>query len=130
MPPEVDKKAERSSARTNPEGFREWLAPFASLGATTVSLKPTGGTDHVFMQAVGVPGYQFIQDPLDYGSLRHHTSLDTFDALKADDMRQGAIILAAFLVNAANADKPLPRLPIPTKPADADYYNYAAPAGR
>ena len=51
-------------------------------------------------------------------------------ALKADDMRQGAIILAAFLVNAANADKPLPRLPIPTKPADADYYNYAAPAGR
>ena len=110
--------------------FTEWLKPFHSMGAETVAIRKSGGTDHVYFDAVGIPAFQFIQDPLDYGSLRHHTSLDTFDALKADDMRQGAIILAAFLVNAANADKPLPRLPIPAKPAEGDFYNYAAPAGQ
>lgn len=109
--------------------FREWLAPFHSMGADTVAIRKVGGTDHVFFDAVGVPAFQFIQDPLDYGSLRHHTSLDTFDALKAEDLRQGAIILAAFLVNAANADRPLPRVPLPTKPGDAEYYSYTAPAG-
>ena len=58
-------------------------------------MRTSGATDHVYMQTVGVPGFQFIQDPLDYGSLRHHTNLDTFDGLKAEDMREGAIILAA-----------------------------------
>src|SRR4029453_8401037 len=74
--------------------FREWLQPFASMGAGSVVAAPTGGTDHVFMQAVGVPGYQFIQDPLDYGSRIHHTSIDTFDHLKAEDMRQASVVLA------------------------------------
>ncbi|RYE03649.1 MAG: M20/M25/M40 family metallo-hydrolase [Sphingomonadales bacterium] len=109
--------------------FTEWLKPFHSMGAETVAIRKAGGTDHVYFDAVGIPAFQFIQDPLDYGSLRHHTNLDTYDALKADDMRQGAIILAAFLINAANADKPLPRLPLPTKPADGDFYTYAAPGG-
>ncbi|MES2987725.1 MAG: M20/M25/M40 family metallo-hydrolase [Pseudomonadota bacterium] len=109
--------------------FTEWLKPFHSMGAETVTIRKSGGTDHVYFDAVGIPAFQFIQDPLDYGSLRHHTNLDTYDALKAEDLRQGAIILAAFLVNAANADKPLPRLPLPTKPTEGDFYTYAAPGG-
>jgi hypothetical protein len=104
--------------------FQEWLAPFASMGATTVSIQPTGGTDHVYMQTVGIPGYQFIQDPLDYGSRIHHTSIDTYDHLKAEDMRQAAVILASFLLNAANRDEPLPRMPLPTQPRPSDPFEY------
>lgn len=104
--------------------FRDWLAPFASMGASAVVVRPTGGTDHVFMQSVGVPGFQFIQDPLDYGSRIHHSSIDTFDHLKADDMRQGSIVLASVLLSAANADRPLPRPPVPTRPAVTDPFAY------
>ena len=103
--------------------FREWLAPFASMGANTVAIRKTGGTDHVFMQAVGLPGFQFIQDPLDYGSRVHHTSIDTFDHLKGEDMRQAAVILAAFLWNAANSDA-LPRPPLPQRPTKTDPFSY------
>ena len=106
--------------------FQEWLAPFASMGATTVSLRPSGGTDHVYMQTVGVPGYQFIQDPLDYSSRLHHTSIDSYDHLKPEDMRQAAIILASFLLNAANRDEPLPRMPLPTEPTPTDPFEYPA----
>ena len=105
--------------------FRDWLGPFAPMGAKDVVIRKTGGTDHVFMQAVGVPGFQFIQDPLDYDSRVHHSGLDTFDHLKGDDMRQASIILAAFLVNAANADKALPRPPLPTKPVTTDPFAYS-----
>lgn len=105
--------------------FREWLAPFAPMGAGNVVIRKTGGTDHVFMQAVGAPGFQFIQDPLDYGSRVHHTSIDTFDHLKGDDMRQASIILASFLANAANADKALPRPPLPTQPVVTDPFAYS-----
>lgn len=104
--------------------FQDWLAPFASMGASTVSLRPSGGTDHVYMQTVGIPGYQFIQDPLDYGSRLHHTSLDSYDHLKADDLRQAAVILASFLLNAANSDAPLPRMPLPTQPTPSDPFAY------
>ena len=107
--------------------FREWLAPFASMGATTVAVQPTGGTDHVFMQAIGVPGFQFIQDPLDYDSRVHHSGVDTFDHLKADDLRQGAIVLAGVLLAAANADKPLPRGPLPRQPRVTDPFAYPDP---
>ncbi|WP_269220068.1 M20/M25/M40 family metallo-hydrolase [Brevundimonas vesicularis] len=106
--------------------FQEWLAPFASMGATTVSLRNSGGTDHVYMQTVGVPGYQFIQDPLDYSSRLHHTSIDSYDHLKAEDLRQAAIILASFLLNAANRDEPLPRMPLPTQPTPSDPFEYPA----
>lgn len=104
--------------------FRDWLSPFAAMGAKDVVIRTTGGTDHVFMQAVGVPGFQFIQDPLDYGSRVHHSSVDTFDHLKGEDLRQGSIILASFLANAANMDKALPRLPFPTQPVVTDPYAY------
>lgn len=72
-------------------------------------IRTTEGTDHQVMQSVGIPAFQFIQDPLDYRSRIRQSSTDTFDHLKGDDMRQGAIILATFLLNAANADKPLAR---------------------
>jgi len=104
--------------------FRDWLAPFQSMGAGNVVIRPTGGTDHVFMQQVGVPGFQFIQDPLDYDSRVHHSSIDTFDHLKADDMRQGATVLAGVLLSAANAEKALPRGPVPTRPAVTDPLAY------
>jgi carboxypeptidase Q len=106
--------------------FERWLEPFHAMGATQVAMRRVGATDHELIDAVGIPAFQFIQDPLDYGSLRHHTGLDTFDAIKPDDLRQGAIILASFLLNAANADKPLPRVPPPAKPKGAGFYPQAA----
>ena len=117
-------------AENNPaaaEVFRAWMEPFRGLGMTFVASGRTGGTDHVFMQSVGAPGFQFIQDPLEYGSLTHHSSVDTFDHLQEEDMRQGATILASFLLNAANAETPLPRPPVPTKPAVTNPYAYTDP---
>ena len=104
--------------------FRDWLAPFASMGATTVATSPTGGTDHVFMQSVGIPGFQFIQDPLDYGSRVHHSNLDTYDHLKIADLKQATIILASFMLQAAERDEPLPRMPLPTQPKETNPYSY------
>ncbi len=98
----------------------DWLKPFESMGVTTVSLRPSGGTDHVYLQTVGVPGFQFIQDPLDYSSRLHHTSLDSYDHLKPEDLRQAAVVLASVLLSAANSDEPLPRMPLPTRPTPSD----------
>ncbi len=106
--------------------FQDWLAPFATLGATTVAIRNTGGTDHVYMQSVGIPGYQFIQDPLDYSSRLHHTALDSYDHLKPEDLRQAAVIMASFLWNAANRDEPLPRMPLPQQPRPSDPFEYPA----
>jgi carboxypeptidase Q len=108
--------------------LREWLAPFASLGAHTVVAEPTGGTDHVFLSRLGLPAFQFIQDPLDYGSRVHHTDLDTYDHLRPEDMRQASVILATVLMAAANSDKPLPRKVVPTQPAVTDPFAYPDPS--
>ncbi|MBT2189178.1 M20/M25/M40 family metallo-hydrolase [Sphingobium nicotianae] len=108
--------------------LKEWLTPFASLGANSVAAQSTGSTDHVYIQAVGAPGFQFIQDPLDYGSRVHHTSIDTFDHLKAEDMRQGAVVLAGMLFQSANSAKTLPRKPLPTQPAPTDPFEYEDPS--
>jgi hypothetical protein len=107
--------------------LRDWLQPFASMGAKAVVAAPTGATDHVFLQAVGLPGYQFIQDPLDYGSRVHHSSVDTFDHLKAEDMRQASVVLAGVLLEAANSAKTLPRMPLPTKGTSTDPFKYSDP---
>ena len=104
--------------------LQEWLEPFRSMGVSTVSLRNSGGTDHVYMQSVGIPGYQFIQDPLDYGSRLHHTSIDSYDHLRADDLRQAAVVLASVLLSAANSDEPLPRMPLPTRPTPSDPFAY------
>lgn len=107
--------------------LREWLAPFNSLGADKVVMSKTGGTDHVYLQAIGLPGYQFIQDPLDYDSRVHHSSVDTLDHMRADDMRQASVILAGMLLQAAMSDKELPRSPLPTKPDATDPFKVQDP---
>jgi hypothetical protein len=99
--------------------FEAWLAPFADLGATTVTLENTSGTDHVPFDRVGLPGFQFIQDGLDYWSRTHHTHLDTYDHLHEADLKQAAVVLASFLYHAAMRDQPLPRKPMPQRPAQS-----------
>jgi hypothetical protein len=108
--------------------LKEWLSPFASLGATAVVAEPTGSTDHVFMTKLGLPAFQFIQDPLDYDSRVHHTDLDTYDHLRAEDLRQAAVVLATVLLDAANAETPLPRNVLPTQPKATDPFKYQDPA--
>jgi carboxypeptidase Q len=108
--------------------FREWLAPFKSLGAVAVVAQPTVGTDHASFSRLGLPAFQFIQDPLDYDSRVHHTDLDTFDHLRVDDLRQASMVLAAMLLDAANAAEPLPRKVLPTQPSPADPFHYPEPS--
>ena len=92
--------------------FRAWLAPFADLGASTLSLANTGGTDHLSFDAIGLPGFQFIQDPLEYGTRTHHSNMDVYDRVQADDMKQASVIMASFAYNAAMRDEKLPRKPL------------------
>jgi Zn-dependent M28 family amino/carboxypeptidase len=108
--------------------FKEWLAPLSSLGASAVVAQPTGSTDHVFLSRLGLPAFQFIQDPLDYGSRVHHTDLDTFDHLRPEDLRQAAAVLATVLLNASKSEAPLPRNVLPTQPSLTDPFRYQDPA--
>jgi carboxypeptidase Q len=108
--------------------FREWLAPLSSLGAAAVVAEPTDATDHVFLSRLGLPAFQFIQDPLDYETRVHHTDLDTFDHLRAEDLRQAAVVLATVLMDAASSDKALPRKALPTQPSVTDPFHYPDPA--
>ena len=107
--------------------LEKWLKPFASMGAGTVVASRTDGTDHQYMQAVGLPGFQFIQDPLDYDTRVHHSSIDTLDHAPPDDVRQAATILAAMLWQAANDDETLPRPPPPTQPSKANPFKVEDP---
>jgi Zn-dependent M28 family amino/carboxypeptidase len=93
--------------------FTQWLAPFHDMGATTVSLSNTGGTDHGSFDAVGLPGFQFIQDPIEYNTRTHHTNMDSYDHLIAEDLQQISIIVASFVYNAAMRDEKLPRKELP-----------------
>jgi Zn-dependent M28 family amino/carboxypeptidase len=93
--------------------FTQWLAPFADLGATTVTISNTGGTDHQSFDAVGLPGFQFIQDPIEYDTRTHHSNMDVYDHLLADDLKQIATIVAAFAYQAAQRDEKLPRKTLP-----------------
>jgi len=92
--------------------FRAWLKPFAELGAATISAAGTGGTGHTTFDAVGLPGFQFIQDPLEYNSRTHHSNMDVYDRLQSDDARQAAVIMASFVYLAANRDAKLTRKPL------------------
>ena len=98
--------------------FAAWLAPFNDLGVTTITPQPTGGTDHMSFDRVGLPGFQFIQDQMDYDSRTHHTNLDTYDHLRRDDLMQASVVMASFLYNAAMRPEPLPRKPLPQKPPE------------
>ena len=102
--------------------FETWMKPFHDLGMETLTERNTGGTDHLSFDAVGIPGFQFIQDPLDYESRTHHSNMDVYDRLQADDLKQAAVIVASFVYEAAMRDQMLPRKPVekalpkPTEP--------------
>lgn len=89
--------------------FREWLKPFNKMGASTLTLQNTGGTDHLSFDAINLPGFQFIQDPLEYGTRTHHTSMDLFDKAVEADLKQNAVMIAAFAWMAAQRDGLIPR---------------------
>ena len=91
--------------------FRRWLGPFADLGAETITASNTGGTDHQSFDGIGLPGFQFIQDGLDYWTLTHHSNMDVLDRIVPEDLKQASVIMAAFLYQAAMADEKLPRKP-------------------
>jgi carboxypeptidase Q len=93
--------------------FRQWLAPFRDMGAATLSISNTGGTDHLSFDAIGLPGFQFIQDEIEYDTRTHHSNQDVFDRIQGDDMKQAATIMAAFVYQTAMRDQKLPRKPAP-----------------
>jgi len=101
--------------------FESWMKPFKDLGMTTLTMRNTGGTDHLSFDAVGIPGFQFIQDPLDYETRTHHSNMDVYDRLQPEDLKQAAVIVAGFVYDAAMRDQMLPRKPIekplPKEPA-------------
>jgi carboxypeptidase Q len=92
--------------------FEAWMQPFKDLGMITLTMRNTGGTDHQSFDAVGIPGFQFIQDPLDYLTRTHHSNMDVYDRLQADDLKQAAVIVASFVYHAAMRDQMMPRKPI------------------
>ena len=98
--------------------FDAWMKPFHNLGMTTLTIRDTGGTDHQSFDRVGLPGFQFIQDDVEYDTRTHHSTMDTYERIQEEDMRKNAVIVAAFAYHAANRDEKLPRKPRP------------APAGR
>jgi carboxypeptidase Q len=93
--------------------FKQWMEPLKDVGVTTITLRNTGGTDHLSFDAVGIPGFQFIQDPLDYETRTHHSNMDLYERLQADDLAQAAFVEAIFVYNTAMRDQMLPRKPFP-----------------
>jgi carboxypeptidase Q len=93
--------------------FQQWMAPLQDLGVSTITMRDTGGTDHEAFDSVGVPGFQFIQDMLDYGARTHHSNQDTYERLQPDDLAQAAVVEAIFVYNTAMRDQMLPRKPVP-----------------
>ena len=92
--------------------FEKWLEPFSDLGAASVTMRNTSGTDHLSFDAVDIPAFQFIQDPLEYESRTHHSNMDVYERLQKEDLMQASVIMASFLYNAANRDTMMPRKPI------------------
>lgn len=93
--------------------FAAWLRPLEDLGATTVSNRDTGGTDHQSFDQVGLPGFQFIQDVDEYETVTHHTNIDVFDRLQKDDLMQASVVMASFVYHAAMREGRFPRKPLP-----------------
>lgn len=96
--------------------FSAWMAPFKNMGMDTVTIRNTGGTDHLAFDAVGLPGFQFIQDEVEYDSRTHHSNMDVYERLQAQDLMQSAVIVASFVAQTANRDELLPRKPLPKAP--------------
>jgi carboxypeptidase Q len=93
--------------------FAQWMVPLKDLGVTTISNRDTGGTDHLSFDEVGIPGFQFIQDPMDYMTRTHHSNMDTYERLQATDLKQLAVVEAIFVYNAAMREQMIPRKPLP-----------------
>jgi carboxypeptidase Q len=93
--------------------FKQWIAPLKDLGVSTISYRNTGGTDHLSYDAVGLPGFQYIQDPMDYETRTHHSDMDTYDRLHALDLEQAAVVEAIFLYNTSEREAMMPRKPFP-----------------
>jgi hypothetical protein len=93
--------------------FEAWMKPFHNIGMTTLTIRDTGGTDHQSFDRVGLPGFQFIQDGVEYDSRTHHSNMDVYERIQEEDMRKNAVIVAAFAYHAANRDEKLPRKPLP-----------------
>jgi len=100
--------------------FKQWIAPLADLGVTTISYRNTGGTDHLSFDAVGLPGFQYIQDPMDYETRVHHSDMDTYDRLHAFDLEQAAVVEAIFLYNTSEREEMMPRKPFPHPEKDKE----------
>ena len=93
--------------------FKQWIAPLSDLGVTTITYRNTGGTDHLAFDAVGLPGFQFIQDPMDYETRTHHSDMDTVDRLHEFDLEQAAVVEAIFLYNTSEREAMMPRKAFP-----------------
>jgi hypothetical protein len=93
--------------------FQQWMEPLKDVGVTTITLQDTGGTDHLSFDALDIPGFQFVQDSLDYDSRTHHSNMDTYERLQANDLAQAAFVEAIFVYNTAMRDQMLPRKPFP-----------------
>jgi carboxypeptidase Q len=107
---------------------RALIGPFRDLGITTISLRNTGGTDHLSFDDVGLPGFQFIQDPMDYSTITHHSNMDTFDHIVSADLVQASAVIAAVVAQEANAPEMMPRKPLPVIRKNA--YKEDSPASR
>jgi hypothetical protein len=98
--------------------FSRWFEPYSDLSTGTIVNKSDNYTDHEAFDDVGLPGFQFIQDPLDYSTRLHHSHIDSFDHVVESDLKQASVIMAAFLYNAAMADELVPRKPMPKEPSN------------
>ena len=93
--------------------FQAWMEPFKNMGMATLTIDNTGGTDHLSYDAVGLPGFQFIQDEIEYNARTHHSNMDLYERIQPQDMMRNAVIVASFVYECANRDEKLPRKPLP-----------------
>jgi carboxypeptidase Q len=111
--------------------FEAWLAPFKDMGASTLTIRNTGSTDHIPFDNVGLPAFQFIQDPLEYSSRTHHSNMDVFDRLQAGDLEQASAVMAWMIYQTANRPEPLPRKTLPkARPARGEGARPVAPSAQ
>lgn len=103
--------------------FEAFLEPLRDLGASILSIRNTGGTDHLAFDAIGLPGFQFVQDPIAYSTRTHHTNMDVYDHLQADDLKQAAAVMATFVYHTAMREEKLPRKPPAKKEESAEATN-------
>jgi hypothetical protein len=102
--------------------FAKWLEPFNDMGAKTITINNTGGTDHLSFDRAGVPGFQFIQDEIEYDTRTHHSNMDTYDHLVPEDLKQAAVVIATFVYNTAQRDEKMPRKEMPpARPAQRGF---------